>query len=81
MNDSTIKLSQHSLTEYRLTAGIWIMIIGYFIEYTRASDYTILVMNIFILIAKFFDTLDLFDKKAVSDPSVKFKGNIYDLAE
>ena len=65
------------IPEYRLTASLWIMIIGCFIEYSRHADYVIFAMNIFILIAKILDTIDLFQNQKVADPSLRFKDNNY----
>ena len=70
-------MSKNTLTEYRLTASLWIMIIGCFIEYSRHADYVIFAMNIFILIAKILDTIDLFQNQKVADPSLRFKDNNY----
>ena len=53
------------------------MIIGCFIEYSRHADYVIFAMNIFILIAKILDTIDLFQNQKVADPSLRFKDNNY----
>ena len=66
-------MSAEILTEYRLTASLWIMIVGYFIEYTRGADYFIFTTGILILIAKIFDIIDLFQNKAVADPSFKYR--------
>ncbi len=53
------------------------MIIGYFIEYIRAADFIIFAFNMFILVAKIFDIVDLYTNKRVADPSLKYKNNIY----
>jgi hypothetical protein len=53
------------------------MIVGYFIEYTRGADYFIFTTGILILIAKIFDTIDLFQNQAVADPSYKYRFNDY----
>jgi len=70
-------LSQNTLIEYRLTAGLFIIIIGCLIEYSRGADSFIFVINMFILIAKIFNILDLFNNQKVADPSSKYIDNNY----
>jgi hypothetical protein len=55
--------------------------IGFFIEYSRLADYIIFTINMFILIAKILDTLDLFQNQKVADPSLKYKDNNYVIKE
>lgn len=75
--NKTIKLSENTLTEYRLTASLGIMLVGYLIEYHKLADNFLFATSMFILIAKILDTLDLFQNQQVSDPSLKYISNNY----
>lgn len=55
-----------------MTAGIGIMIVGYFIEYSQNVDKIIFAMCLCILIPKCFDIVDLFKYQQDSDPSFKY---------
>jgi len=64
-----------------MTAGLEIMIVGYFIEYSKNVDWFIFVMILLILIPKSFYIVDLFFYQKVSDPSFKYQDNNYKNAE